>query len=139
MIEFELGKYSLPGFNEKRIREWLNNVINHEGAEAGIIQFILIKDEDLLEINRTYLKHDTLTDIITFNFNKEFGGISGDIYISLERVFENAEHYHVSVINELMRVMVHGVLHLIGYDDQDESSKQMMRDRENYYLSLFEF
>lgn len=139
MIEFELGNISISGFNDKKIRNWLKSVILNEGEEPGEIQFIIINDEALLEINRTYLKHDTLTDIITFNYNHELGGISGDIYISHDRVTENAEKYNVSVINELMRVMVHGILHLTGYDDHDASSRQLMRDKENYYLSLAVF
>lgn len=139
MIEFELGKLSLSGFNQNKVRNWLKSVINNEKATTGAIQFIIIDDDALLELNRTYLNHDTLTDIITFNYNSELGGISGDIYISHDRVVDNAEQYDVSVIHELMRVMVHGVLHLIGYDDHNETDKQLMRNRENYYLSLLDF
>ncbi len=139
MIEFELSNISISGFDTQKIREWVKSVIIKEKAKPGAIQFIIINDEEMLELNNTYLKHDTLTDIITFNYNTELGGISGDIYISHDRVLENAEQYNVSEFNELLRVMVHGVLHLIGYDDHDDSSMRRMRDRENYYLSLFDF
>ncbi len=139
MIEFELGNFTLSGFNKINLRNWLTSVIEKEGYQTGTIQFIFIDDDELLELNRTYLEHNTLTDIITFNYNAELGGISGDIFISYERIIENAERYNVSTRNELMRVMVHGVLHLLGYDDHDVASKEMMRSREDYYLSLYVF
>ena len=139
MIKLELGNFSISGFNKSKVKSWLNSAIHNEGAKPGTIQFIILDDNELLELNRTYLNHDTLTDIITFNYNAEFGGISGDIFISYDRVHDNAERYDVSPVEELLRVMIHGILHLLGYDDHDATSKELMRSRENYYLSLYVF
>lgn len=137
MINFELGDLFISGFDANKVNDWLAFVLNSEGEKAGTIQFIILNDDDLLELNRTYLKHDTLTDIITFNYNTDLGRISGDIFISYDRVLENSEKFNVSTVNELLRVMVHGILHLLGYDDHDEASRELMRSRENYYLSLY--
>lgn len=135
-IFFEQSGVSIPDFNEDLIRNWIRTVIQNEDAEPGHLQFIFCNDESLLEINKTFLNHHTLTDIITFNYNEELGGISGDIFISYERILDNAVKYKVSPETELRRVIVHGVLHLLGYDDKDMASKQLMRSKENYYLSL---
>ncbi len=139
MIEFEFGNISITQFDKEKTREWIQTVISNEGENPGTLQFILLNDDKLLEFNQTYLKHDTLTDIITFNYNEEYEGISGDIFISYDRIVENAAKYEVTIINELLRVIVHGVLHLLGYDDHDDASRELMRNRENYYLSLFVF
>ena len=84
-----------------------------------------------------YLNHDTLTDIITFDNSEEDDVIEGDIFISVERVQDNAEKYNVSELNELNRVLAHGLLHLVGYMDKSESDKKLMREKENYYLNLW--
>jgi len=84
-----------------------------------------------------YLNHDTLTDIITFDNSEEDDVIEGDIFISVERVQDNAEKYKVSELNELNRVLAHGLLHLVGYMDKSESDKKLMREKENYYLNLW--
>lgn len=113
---------------------WLIRVIEAESSALGEIQFVFCSDVYLLSINKTYLQHDTFTDIITFPYN--FNPLSGEIYISVERVAENADQYQVSFEEELSRVMVHGVLHLLGYEDHTESLKQKMRSKEDEYLGL---
>lgn len=113
---------------------WLIRVIEAEGSILGEVQFVFCSDVYLLSINKTYLQHDTLTDIITFPYN--FNPLSGEIYISVERVAENADQYQVSFEEELGRVMVHGVLHLLGYEDHTESLKEKMRSKEDEYLGL---
>jgi probable rRNA maturation factor len=135
-IFFEFSGVSIPDFDEDQIRNWIRTVLQNEGAEPGYLQFIFCNDKNLLELNESFLKHHTLTDIITFNYNEELGGISGDIFISYERIIDNAVKYKVAPGTELRRVIVHGVLHLLGYDDKDEPSRRLMRSKENYYLSL---
>ena len=135
-ILFSFEKTSVEEFDEIRIRHWILTTIQEEGKNAGMIQFVFCDDDQLLQINRDFLNHDTLTDIITFNYNDEFAGVSGDIFISVDRVKENAAEYDVPFDKELYRVIIHGILHLLGYDDQDDSSRTAMRKIENYYLSL---
>ena len=101
------------------------------------INFIFCTDEYLGELNKIWLHHSTLTDIITFPFSEQEDTISGDIYISIERVQENARTFGDPAEKELKRVMIHGVLHLIGYKDKSPGEKKKMRQKENYYLSRF--
>lgn len=138
MITFNSGT---TGFNLKKKREissWIKNTITENGKKVGDIAFVFMSDEELLEMNHKYLKHNTLTDIITFNYN-ENEIISGDICISIERVKENAASYKVDLLFELNRVMIHGVLHLLGYNDKNEKEKTEMRAREDYYLAKLNF
>lgn len=120
------------------IKRWVESVVLLEKFEPGEINFIFSNDDYLLEINQRYLGHDTLTDIITFNYNEE-REINADIYISTERVAENAEKFDVSLTDELHRVIVHGVLHLCGYNDKTDEQIKQMRQKEDYYLSLRDF
>ena len=116
------------------VRKWLKNTIEAEGYKLKEMNFVFCSDNYLLTINQEYLKHNTLTDIITFdNSDKEFA-IVGDIFISIERVRENARIFTVSEKDELLRVMVHGTLHLLGYTDKGKTSKTLMTAKENYYL-----
>lgn len=135
-ILFSFEKTSIEEFDEIGIRNWILAAIQEEGKITGMIQFVFCDDDQLLQINQEFLNHDTLTDIITFNYNDEFAGVNGDIFISIDRVKENATEYDVPFDKELYRVIIHGILHLLGYDDQDDSSRTAMRKKENYYLSL---
>jgi probable rRNA maturation factor len=126
--------FKLPQKTE--IKNWLIKVSREEGSSIGEISFIFCSDSYLLKINREYLNHNSLTDIITFDNSEEVGSLEGDIYISIERVKENAEKYGVKFPEELKRVMVHGLLHLIGYSDKSPSAKAEMRKKEDTYLSL---
>lgn len=135
-VFFSFEGTSLDQFNEQKTREWILNTIHTEGYQAGMIQVVFCDDEYVLEINRKYLNHNTYTDIITFNYNDEYEGIGGDIFISLPRVKENAQQFGIQFDEELHRVIIHGILHLLGYDDQDNTSTLEMRSKENYYLSL---
>lgn len=136
-IDFHFCHLEKPVFfNESRIRTWIEQVIKEEGRVAGILSFIISNDEFLIKLNREYLQHDFFTDVITFDYSEDLNGVSGDVYISLERVEENARELGIRLSDEMNRVMVHGVLHLLGYNDTDDDKKQGMQEKENYYLSL---
>lgn len=135
-IGFVYDTIVIPFFNEIDARNWINSVVKNEGDSISNLQIIFCNDEQLESLNKKYLDHDTLTDIITFNYNDDYDGLAGDIFISYERIVDNAQHYGVSVFLELHRVIIHGVLHLLGYDDASHEDKQRMREKENYYLNL---
>ena len=115
---------------------WISKVINQEGAILEDLNFIFCNDDYLHQINVNYLDHDTYTDIITFDNSEEEGKIEGDIFISVERIEENSHSFNVSFDQELHRVIIHGVLHLIGYNDKTDEEKLLMRKKEEASLSL---
>ncbi|MBO3096766.1 rRNA maturation RNase YbeY [Gelidibacter pelagius] len=120
--------------SEDLVSNWVSNSIHNEGFKEGEINYIFCDDAYLLDINIEFLEHDTLTDIISFDYT--LGKlISGDIYISIERVKENAKDFDVTFDNELSRVMIHGILHYCGYKDKTEADQSEMRSKENYYIS----
>ena len=130
----------IPDFQLKKKREiksWIKRVIEIENQKVGQVDIIFCSDEYLLEMNTKYLNHNYLTDIITFGLSEDTKKISGDLFISIERVEENAQAYNTTFDEELRRVIVHGVLHLIGYDDKQKSDKQVMTGKEDIYLSEF--
>lgn len=117
------------------ISDWIHKVISNEGLETGEINFIFCDDDYLLKLNVAFLDHDTLTDIISFDYT--MGNlISGDVYISIPRVMENASIFNTSFQNELHRVIIHGILHYCGYKDKSEDEKLIMRSKEDEYLSV---
>ncbi|HNR19098.1 MAG TPA: rRNA maturation RNase YbeY [Bacteroidia bacterium] len=119
--------------NANGIRQWIMVAVKKEGCAAHYIQFVFCSDVYLLELNQQYLHHDTLTDIITFDY-RDGKKISGDIFISIDRVRENAGKFNVLFKEELHRVMIHGILHLCGYKDKDKKNKLLMTEKENFYL-----
>ncbi len=121
--------------NIKTIRTWISDTIVSEGKTPGDISVIFCNDSFLLEMNIKYLSHDTLTDIITFDYTEGLV-ISGDIFISVERVKENATTYTKSFADELHRVIIHGVLHLCGYQDKSSKHQVVMRMKEEEYLTI---
>ena len=133
---FYKKKEKLP-FNKNYVRLWIKDVIRKENKKLGCVNFIYCSDDYLLDLNKTYLKHHDLTDVITFNFSENKKIIEGDIYISTERVRENSEAFSESFTSELLRTMIHGVLHLVGYDDKKKGDKALMIEKENYFLSAF--
>lgn len=117
---------------------WLQEVIRLEQQSLRSLNFILCSDPYLLAINREFLQHDYFTDVITFDQrDSPDGDVEGDIFISIDRVLENSQLHQTVMLHELLRVMVHGVLHLLGYHDKDENSQQQMRNLENQHLSLY--
>ena len=122
--------------DKKKIRNWVINTIDNEGYELESINFIFTSDSYLHKINVDYLSHDTYTDIITFEYNENGLPILSDIYISLDRCRENAKTLKLSLTNEVHRIIIHGVLHLLGYKDKNKKDKDLMTSKEDYYLSL---
>lgn len=129
-IEFSLS-------NETQIYTWLSKVIENEDYKLSELNYIFCSDEYLLGINIEYLNHDTYTDIITFDNSEVDDHIQGDIFISIERVKENASIFNVDFANELLRVLVHGVLHLCGYHDKSTDESLLMRQKEDFYIQSF--
>lgn len=136
MIDFEFIDVEIPGFDSEFFVLSMNELIKSENYEMGEITVVFCKDEYLLDMNRTYLNHDYYTDIITFDYSKD-KIISGDLFISIDRVIENSSAFYVSFNHELSRVIYHGVLHLCGYKDKSDEDIITMRDKENYYLKKF--
>ena len=116
--------------NQKKLVKWIGDVISSEGFQVGEINYIFCDDSYLNKINQEFLNHDAFTDIISFDYTlgKEVGG---DIFISIERVLENAEEFNEVFENELHRVMIHGILHFIGYKDKTKKDKTLMRTKED--------
>ncbi len=122
--------------NEEVYSDWISQVIISEGKNEGEINYIFCEDAYLVQINLQYLNHDTLTDIISFDYS--IGNeLHGDIFISIERVRDNATDFNVSFDEELKRVMVHGVLHYCGYKDKSEADEKTMRQKEEGKMKLF--
>lgn len=128
---------TFPKLKRRLTSGWIKSVIVNEGKSLGDISFIFCSDSYLLKVNQKYLEHDYYTDIITFDY-VEGKTISGDIFISVDRVGENSIQFSKSFENELNRILVHGVLHLIGYKDKSKKDKKLMTQKENIYLNLLE-
>ena len=126
--------FAIP--HPRKTASWIKNSIKKEKRKLSGLIFIFCSDEYLLGLNIQYLHHKTLTDIITFDFSEGQKAINGEIYISIDRVKENALKYKKSVDEELHRVIIHGVLHLIGYSDKAKRHKSEMQEKEEAYLSL---
>lgn len=122
--------------DKKKIRGWVIQTIENEEYRPGVLNIIFTNDDILVKLNQEYLKHFTLTDIITFNLSDSKDIVEGDIYISVERARENAKAYGESFQREVRRLIIHGVLHLLGYKDKTKAERDEMRAREEYYLSL---
>ena len=121
--------------DKRKIKSWIAEVVKKEKYSLRELNFIFCSDEYLLGINRQYLNHDTYTDVITFDNAEEPKTIVGDIFISIERIRENASTYRHPVRTELCRVMIHGTLHLLGFKDKSKNEKNLMTEKENHYLS----
>jgi len=128
--------YQLP--NKIATRNWLMQLIKAEGFKSNDINFIFTSDEYLLEINKKYLGHDYYTDVITFDYS-EMSAIGGDVFLSYDRMKRNCKALKTKEIDEVNRVLAHGVLHLCGYNDKTKQDKLKMTSKEDYYLSLRTF
>lgn len=134
-INFFLEDVTFTLKNKTITRAWIKETIIAEGYQLSELNFILCSDEYLLQINREYLQHDDYTDVITFDNSEELKVIVGDIFISLDRVKENAKQFGSTAFDELCRVMIHGALHLLGYKDKTKVAKKLMTEKEDFYLA----
>jgi rRNA maturation RNase YbeY len=135
MISYQYEADFKLGADEK-YTEWINKILQGEQWELGNLDYVFCTDDYLYLLNEKYLGHRTYTDIIAFDYS-EGNTVSGEIYISVDRVKENAKHYNVDFDTELQRVMAHGLLHLMGFKDKTDEEKELMRDKENEKINLF--
>ncbi len=122
--------------DEDKYTNWIKRIVNSENKKLGELSYIFCSDDYLFELNEKYLGHSTFTDIITFDYS-ENENLSGEVYISIDRVIENAEEYKEEFERELLRVMAHGVLHLAGYNDKEDKERKSMRVKENEKIEMF--
>jgi rRNA maturation RNase YbeY len=137
MITFASNNTSYILKNKKAIKSWIYNCIHSEKKSIECISIVFCSDEELLKINIESLNHHYYTDIITFELNEPSEPIVGDIYISIDRIKENAKNLNLSVKEEVLRVIIHGVLHLCGYKDKKTIDKEQMTQKENFYIHRF--
>jgi len=138
-MEISFFSHEIPFILEKQesVKSWLLFLVEKEGENLADLTYIFVSDDYLLALNKTHLDHDYYTDILTFPYSQEGEPIHGEIYISIDRVGENANTYNIPHEDEIFRVMAHGLLHLLGYDDHDETDIQMMRSKENEALAAW--
>lgn len=135
MIDFNFEEIDVPDINFEEAERWITKVIENNNKNVGELTYIFCSDDYLLEINKQYLQHDYFTDIITFNYCEE-DTISGDLFISVDTVLDNSKTFGVDFKTELNRVIIHGVLHLIGFDDKCDEDQEEMTRQENLSLEL---
>ncbi|RYY37711.1 MAG: rRNA maturation RNase YbeY [Sphingobacteriaceae bacterium] len=138
-IQFFEEDISFKLKNKIQVRQWVKDTIVAEGYKLDELNYIFCSDAYLIEINRQYLNHDTFTDIVTFDNSEVEGRITGDIFISIERISENAAKFSVPETDELHRVIIHGALHLLGYTDKKPADKKNMTLKEDFYLNKRSF
>lgn len=136
--QFFFENISPISFQENTLIYHIKRLIINELKEIGDISIIFCSDKYLLDVNKQYLNHNHYTDIITFDYVED-NVISGDLFISIDRIKENAKEYGVSLIKELFRVVFHGVLHLVGYNDKTKEEQLLMTEKENFYLAEVDF
>ncbi len=135
MIRFFCENIRFDLKNKQKVKRWIKTIVSQKEIPLGDINIIFCSDKYLLNVNKKHLNHNDYTDIITFNYNG--AKISGDLFISIDRVFENADKENVSRETELLRVIIHGVLHLLGYNDKSKKEKKEIRTKENESLKLY--
>ncbi|GGK73031.1 rRNA maturation RNase YbeY [Rufibacter glacialis] len=136
-IEFFTEEVEFEVKNEEKVKTWLSEIISKYSFELESLNYIFCSDEYLHQMNVEYLEHDTLTDVITFDNSDVEGVIEGDVFISIDRIVDNAATFNISQEEELHRVMAHGLLHLLGFDDKTPEKKALMRSKENECLDSF--
>ena len=136
-ISFQVQDVELILKQKNKIRSWIVEAIKNEGKKIGDITYIFCSDEYLLGMNQQYLQHDDYTDVITFDYTEK-ERVSGDIFISVERILDNSTQLNTAIEDELHRVMIHGVMHLCGYKDKKPRERANMTKKENQYLELFQ-
>ena len=137
MITYSSENIKMPSFKKREVTKWIRNVANSYGKKVGEIGYLFCDDEKILEVNREYLQHDYYTDIITFDYD-EGNTINGDLVISLDTVRTNAEQFGKTYEEELLRVIIHGILHLCGINDKGPGEREIMEAAENKALEMFQ-
>lgn len=137
MITFQAENIDFPKIKKQATKNWIKLVAENYGKKIGDINYLFCTDEKILEVNNQYLSHDFYTDIITFDYS-EGNNISGDIFISLDTVSTNSQKYNTDFMEELYRVIIHGILHLCGIDDKSEHEEKAMRKAENKALEMIQ-
>lgn len=137
MIDFLTEDIDSPSINEELLKKWISKIIKNKDYNVGAISIIFCSDEYIIEQNRQFLNHDYYTDIITFDYC-ENRNISGDLLISLDTVRSNSEQYKTNFTEELHRVIIHGILHLLGFDDKTPESRSIMRKEEDKSLAILQ-
>ena len=137
-ITFQSEGIEHPKIDEKKLSQWIESVAKKHNKKVGEISYLFCDDEKILEVNQQYLNHDFYTDIITFDYS-EGNKISGDVIISLQTVESNSQMYKTTYLEELHRVIIHGILHLLGLNDLTEEEEKAMRDEEDNALKMFPF
>ncbi|MBR1838297.1 MAG: rRNA maturation RNase YbeY [Bacteroidaceae bacterium] len=135
MISYQTENVAMPRIKRRAISSWIRKVAQSYGKRVGELAYIFVDDAKILEVNRQYLQHDYFTDIITFDYTED-QVINGDIFISLDTVASNSEEQGTSYDEELLRVIIHGVLHLCGIDDKGPGQREVMEQAENKALSI---
>jgi rRNA maturation RNase YbeY len=135
-INFFTEEINFKLSNKRLIKKWIEQSINQESYHLVNINYIFCSDQYLLNINQQYLNHDTYTDIITFDNSENKFDVEAEIFISIDRIIFNANKFNTTVDEELYRVMIHGVLHLCGYNDKNEKEKINMKEKENQYVKM---
>lgn len=133
-FNFEDIDFTLP--DEQSLMDWIDYTVKNEHCFTGNLSYIFCSDEYLWNMNKQYLGHDYYTDIITFDYVED-KYVSGDMFISYDRICDNAERFNVSCETELLRVMIHGVLHLVGYDDQTDEQEAEIHKMEDFYIDVY--
>ncbi|MES1222848.1 MAG: rRNA maturation RNase YbeY, partial [Bacteroidota bacterium] len=136
-IRFFFLSKSITIRNRKKLKAFMIKLLRKEGKRPGNINFIFCSDEYLLDINRNYLNHNYYTDIITFDLSSNPASLEAEIYISTDRVRDNARSMNTTITEEIHRVMFHGLLHLSGYRDKNRKDLKIMREREGHYISKY--
>lgn len=136
-IQFFGKSKSLNAKIRKELRQLLHEIANNEGYEIQNVTYIFMSDDELLEINKQHLQHDDYTDIITFDLSDIEASVDGEIYVSIDRIKDNASKFNCTIIQELVRVLSHGLLHLLGYKDKSDSEILKMRQKEAECLSKY--
>jgi len=136
-VQFFSADARVPALPKTKLKSFINELFIQEGKILEELGYIFCSDEYLLKINQQFLQHDYYTDIITFDISERKRSVKGEIYISVDRVKDNARQLGETAFNEFLRVIFHGALHLSGYMDKTKSQQKMMRDKEDYYLSKF--
>lgn len=127
--------FNLP--HKLKTKNWIKKVVQQEGAKINELTYIFCSDPYLRQVNKEYLQHDYFTDIVTFDNSEEENIVEGDLFISIDRIRVNSQDYEQPFEHELRRVIIHGVLHLLGYSDKTEEAQEVMRQKEDHYLSLY--